>query len=71
MLCLWNLVTRSPAYNFIKVTAACTWLPREAWMYIYISLVHKLQCWVKMPLENISFTQQTEMNPKELFQSSR
>lgn len=55
MLSPWNLVTWSLAYNFKKVTAASTKLPREAWLYI--SLVHQLHCWVKTLLENMSFTQ--------------
>lgn len=69
MVSPWNLVARGLAYNFIGVTSASASLPTEA--FLYIPLVHKLHCWVKTPLENISFTQWTEMGPKELFQSIR
>lgn len=64
-----NVVARGLVYNFIKVTTASTPFPTEA--SPYVSLVHKLHCCVKMPLENISFTQRTEVGPKELFQSIR
>lgn len=60
-----NLVAGGLAYNFIKVTTASTPFPTEA--SPYISLVHKLHCWVEIPLENISFTQHTEVGPKKLF----
>lgn len=48
MVSPWNLVARGLVYNILKVTTASTPFPTEA--SPYISLVHKLHCWGKMPL---------------------